>query len=177
MPSGQAQHHVAAWGGAARTQFPGFVSRRLGEAEAHHNAVPLSWELTSPDERLHSVTGFLNPVPGGVTAAPLLRRTLLADAVVSGAFGLALVGSAPFLLGLPTELLRAAGSLLLPSRRVGVMAVNTPWLAESLRLLAPGRVNPTFLGRARVMAGAILVALFTAVQAAGLWRANRPPLA
>lgn len=65
--------------GAVQAQFPGFVFRRLGEAEAHHAFLRFSWEagpaggeavvagsdvaLISDDGRLRREVGFLDLVP------------------------------------------------------------------------------------------------------------------
>lgn len=64
--------------GAVQAQFPGFIFRRLGEVEAHHDFVRFSWEAgpvdgeavvagsdvaLMRDGRLHRVVGFLDRVP------------------------------------------------------------------------------------------------------------------
>jgi hypothetical protein len=69
--------------GAAQSQFPGHVFRRVGEVDAHNGSMRFVWELVesdaaepemigtdfaviAPDGRLDSVTGFFDKVPAGV---------------------------------------------------------------------------------------------------------------
>ena len=119
----------------------------------------------------------------------LLRQALLADAAVSGATGLLLAagaGALAPLLGLPEGLLRGAGLLLLPyaafvawigARRGGaprnavraVVAINLLWALDSVLLLALGPVAPNGLGTAFVLAQALVVLGFAALQ----WTALR----
>jgi len=118
-----------------------------------------------------------------------LRRSLLADAVVTFATGLLLALGAPALsalLGLPEALLRWAGVSLLPfaglvallARRqsaprtavLAVVAYNALWALDSVLLLALGWVSPTLLGSAFVVAQALAVAGFAFLQYAGLRR-------
>lgn len=122
-------------------------------------------------------------------AAPSIRRSLLADAVVSGAAGLVLLaggGLAADLSGLPGPLLRGAGLALLPfaaavlwlakrpapERRAvkAVIAVNLFWIVASLLLLVSGWVSPTSLGKLFVIAQALMVTGFAAAQAMALRR-------
>lgn len=122
-------------------------------------------------------------------AALPLRRSLLADAVITSATGLLLALGAPALsglLGLPEALLRWAGVSLLPfaglvallARRDGaprgaVLAVvlyNALWALDSVVLLALDWVQPTLLGSAFVVAQALVVGLFALAQYAGLRR-------
>jgi hypothetical protein len=122
-------------------------------------------------------------------ASPLLRRTLLVDATVSGVTGLAMLLGATALeevLGLPVALARGAGIALLPfaalvfqlSRRqqvprasvVTVIAVNVAWVVASLALVVAGGVGLTGLGAGFVLAQALGVAAFAALQYAGLQR-------
>ncbi|MEV5439286.1 nuclear transport factor 2 family protein [Streptomyces sp. NPDC052682] len=73
---------IAAVIAAAREQFPGFVFRRTGDVDGHHDTARFSWELVSEadgsapvagsdvvtlDEagRIRSVLGFLDRVPAG----------------------------------------------------------------------------------------------------------------
>jgi hypothetical protein len=64
--------------GAVQAQFPGFVFRRLGAVDGHHNFIRFAWEAGPPDGeavvagsdvamlsngRLHRVVGFLDRVP------------------------------------------------------------------------------------------------------------------
>jgi hypothetical protein len=122
-------------------------------------------------------------------AALPLRRSLLADAVITSATGLLLALGAPVLsglLGLPEPLLRWAGVSLLPfaglvallarraeAPRGAVLAVvlyNALWALDSVALLALGWVSPTLLGSAFVVAQALVVGLFALAQYAGLRR-------
>ena len=119
---------------------------------------------------------------------PFLRFALLGDAAASGATGLLLAagaGSLASLLGLPEGLLRVAGLLLLPyaafvawaGTRDGVprnavravVAINALWALDSALLLAVGPVSPNGLGVAFVLAQALVVAGFAAMQ----WTALR----
>ncbi len=121
---------------------------------------------------------------------PFLRFALLGDAAASGATGLLLAagaGSLAPLLGLPEELLRVAGLVLLPyaafvawvgGRNGGgaprnavraVVAVNLLWALDSVLLLAVGPVAPNGLGVAFVLAQALVVLGFAAMQ----WTALR----
>jgi hypothetical protein len=118
-----------------------------------------------------------------------LRFALLGDAAASGATGLLLAagaGALASLLGLPEGLLRVAGLLLLPyaafvawagTRDGGVprnavravVAVNLLWVLDSVLLLAIAPVSPNGLGVAFVLAQALVVAGFAAMQ----WTALR----
>ncbi|GAA0567631.1 hypothetical protein GCM10009416_02070 [Craurococcus roseus] len=119
---------------------------------------------------------------------PFLRFALLGDAAASGATGLLLAagaGALASLLGLPEGLLRVAGLLLLPyaafvawaGTRDGVprnavravVAINLLWVLDSVLLLAFGPVSPNGLGVAFVLAQALVVAGFAAMQ----WTALR----
>ena len=119
---------------------------------------------------------------------PFLRFALLGDAAASSATGLLLAagaGALASLLGLPEGLLRVAGLLLLPyaafvawaGTRGGVprnavravVAVNALWVLDSALLLAFAPVSPTGLGVAFVLAQALVVAGFAAMQ----WTALR----
>ena len=124
-----------------------------------------------------------------LTARPsqLLRRVLMADAVVTGATGLAMFAAAgplAALFGLPDQLLRYAGLSLLPfAGFVGalagraslpltavrvVIAANALWVVDSLLLLVTGWVAPTVFGYAFVVGQALIVAAFAELQYAGL---------
>ena len=120
---------------------------------------------------------------------PLLRFALLGDAAASGATGLLLAAGAGLLapsLGLPEGLLRIAGFLLLPyaafvawiGARTGgaprnairaVVVVNLLWALDSALLLAIGPVSPNGLGVSFVLAQALAVLGFAAMQ----WTALR----
>jgi hypothetical protein len=118
-----------------------------------------------------------------VTITPSLRTALQLDAAASGAMALLAAGAAPVLsplLGLPQPLLFWAGIALLPwvalllalARRgsaprlllVDVIALNALWVAATLGLLASGLVEPTMLGVVFVVAQAMAVAAFAALQ-------------
>jgi hypothetical protein len=124
-----------------------------------------------------------------LTARPsqLLRRALIADAVITGATGLALLAAAgqlAALFGLPDQLLRYAGVSLLPfAAFVGVLAMreniahaavrivivaNALWVVDSLLLLLTGWVAPSILGYTFVIGQALIVAAFAELQYAGL---------
>jgi hypothetical protein len=127
--------------------------------------------------------------------SPLLRKALIADAVVSGATGLLMLAGAGLfarLLDLPEELVRYAGLVLLPFAAWvaylalqdrpprpavwAVVAVNALWATDSLLLLASGWVAPNGLGVAFVVGQAAVVGALAATQAAGA-RASSPRLA
>ena len=117
----------------------------------------------------------------------LLKRALIADAVITGATGLGLVAGAGLLatlFGMPDQLLRYAGLSLLPfAAFVGalarqehvsrtavrvVIAANALWVVDSLLLLFTGWVAPSVLGYAFVIGQALIVAAFAELQHAGL---------
>ncbi|RKH04077.1 hypothetical protein D7X74_35680 [Corallococcus sp. CA047B] len=119
----------------------------------------------------------------------LLRRALLLDAVASGAMGLLMAAAAaPLgpLLGLEPGLLRMAGLGLIPfALLLGylasrdtlpawpvwfVVAVNALWVVDSVLLMTHGPTTPTGLGMLFVAAQAAAVALFAALEYAGLRR-------
>jgi hypothetical protein len=110
-------------------------------------------------------------------SAPMLRRLLLADAIVSSATGLLMLAAAPALhaaFGLPVPLVRYAGLALLPfaalvwyfarterlSRRQvwSVIVMNAAWVAASVVTLAAGWIAPNALGMAFVLVQALAVA-------------------
>jgi hypothetical protein len=118
-----------------------------------------------------------------------LRRSLLADAVISGATGLLMLTAAPVLerlLGIPGGLLRVAGVALLPfatlvlylSRQdpisrasvTAVVALNAAWVGASVLLLVSGWIDPTSLGVAFVIFQAVVVAGFAELQYTALRR-------
>lgn len=121
--------------------------------------------------------------------ARFLRIVLAADAVSAGAMGLMLLfGPAVLLdlLGLPEVLTRAAGIALLPFAALAawtatrttppraavwtIVALNVAWAVESVVTVSGGFVSPTSVGVAFVLAQAVLVAAFAAVQLAALRR-------
>src|ERR1700730_9987738 len=109
-----------------------------------------------------------------------LRLTLRAYAGASGATAALLVAGAGLLerlLGLPVALMREAGMLLIPyvvlvvfvAARPSVavnaiIAINAAWTAASVLLLVSGWVSPTLLGVAFVLAQALAVGAFAAIQ-------------
>ncbi len=121
--------------------------------------------------------------------SPFLRRALILDAAASGATAVLLILAAGLidgLLGLPVALLRGAGLVLLPyvafvafvatrprlepAAVVMIIACNALWAAASVLLLASGKLAPTGLGIAFVLAQAIVVALLGELQYVGLRR-------
>jgi hypothetical protein len=125
-----------------------------------------------------------------VTITPFLRNALNADALISGAAGLLMMGGANFLspfLELPTPLLFGAGLALVPfvamlvvvARRqtvsrlvlIDIIAINTLWVIGSVALLVSGAVAPNLLGILFVAAQAVAVALFAELQFVGMRRA------
>ncbi|MGE0297958.1 hypothetical protein [Pseudonocardia sp.] len=122
--------------------------------------------------------------PTATAPRTLLHLALLTDAVVTGLNGLAylaLAGPLQDLLGLPTGPMRAAGAFLLvftaavaflgtrprPPRGavLAVVALNVAWVVGSLAVDAE-----TVLGQVWVVAQAVVVAAFAAVQAYALRR-------
>lgn len=119
--------------------------------------------------------------------SPFLRRTLLIDAMISGATGLVMALGANTLnemLGVPLALLRYAGLSLLPfaafliylarreslSRPViwAVIVANVLWAVDSILILLIGWVEPNLLGYAFIIAQALIVAVFAEAQYLGL---------
>ena len=126
-----------------------------------------------------------------VTITPFLRNAINADALVSGAAGLLMMGSANFLapfLQLPASLLFWAGLALVPfvamlaviARRqtvsrlvmIDIIAINALWVVGSFALLLSGAVSPNLLGILFIAAQAITVALFAELQCVGMRRAT-----
>jgi hypothetical protein len=121
--------------------------------------------------------------------SPFLRKSLMLDAVATGATAALLIAGAGLLdalLGLPVALMREAGLILVPFVAfvawVGtreevargavwtIIAANALWVAASIGLLVGGWVTPTVLGYAFIIAQAAVVALFAELQYAGLKR-------
>ena len=126
-----------------------------------------------------------------VTITPFLRKALVADAVVSGAAAVLMIGGAGILgpfLQLPVSLLFWAGIALIPfvamvamlARRetaprlvlIDVIAINALWVAGSVAILLFGAVTPNLLGIVFVSAQALTVALFAELQFVGLRRSQ-----
>lgn len=124
-----------------------------------------------------------------ITSSPLLRQSLLADALASGGSGALLaVGHAPLAawLGLPASLLLGAGlftlayglfvavlgtRVRLPRPLVVLVVVgNLAWAAGSVALLFDDRLSPTGWGQAYVIAQAAIVAALAELQFFGLRR-------
>ncbi len=134
---------------------------------------------------------FIETKPSAVIPSTLLKRALQADAVASAASGLLMAAGAGVLdgvTGLPTDLLRYAGLVLLPyAALVGWMGFkaslprwlvwtvilgNFAWAAESVLLVFSAWVAPTAYGIAFVLAQAFVVALFAELQFFGLKRSR-----
>jgi hypothetical protein len=118
-----------------------------------------------------------------------VRRALIADAAISGSFGVLILLAAGFLeglLGVPATLLRYAGVLLVPFAALlvylssrdtvspasiwTVIALNTAWIIASGALLVSGVIAPSALGYAFIIAQAVAVAAFVELQYVGLRR-------
>jgi hypothetical protein len=122
-----------------------------------------------------------------IAITPYLRKVLYLDAATSGAAAILCIAGASFLApltGLPAGLLFWAGIVLVPfvamllalARRIAaprlilidVAAINTLWVAASLGLLVSGLVEPNAFGILFILAQALAVALFAALQFAAL---------
>ena len=120
-----------------------------------------------------------------------LRRAMLADAILSGAAGIAFsLGAGPLgaALGLPGGLLRGVGVVALAwagvtatvgareqvPRKLARVAVggNLLWAVGSVLLLLSGWVEPTALGYAFVLGQAVAVTLLTEWQYVGMRRSG-----
>jgi len=134
---------------------------------------------------------FTETKANAVIPSTLLKRALQADAVASAASGLLMFAGAGLLdgvTGLPTDLLRYAGLVLLPyAALVGWMGFkaslprwlvwtvilgNLAWAAESVLLVFSAWVAPTAYGIAFVLAQTFVVALFAELQFFGLRRSR-----
>jgi hypothetical protein len=123
----------------------------------------------------------------------LLRRVLLADSIISGATGVAMMIGAETLgplFGVPAALLRWAGVSLIPfAAFVGAIATrgsvaagavrvviiaNLLWAADSVLLLFTGWIDPSLLGYAFIIGQAVIVAALAEVQHIGLKSATLP---
>ncbi|WP_265515645.1 hypothetical protein [Nitratireductor luteus] len=122
-----------------------------------------------------------------------LRKVLLLDAAVSGAAGVLMIAGAGILsslLALPSGLLFWSGLVLVPfvamlvavARRpsaprlvlIDIVGVNVLWVIASFAIMAVGIIQPNMLGVFFITVQALAVALFAALQAAGL-RATAVP--
>jgi hypothetical protein len=131
-------------------------------------------------------------IRAGVPPRITLRRLLLADGILCGAFGILLaLGAGPLsdLLGMPNPLLRVvglgllpwAGCLILLATRAtirrglawGVIGVNLLWALASVVLLLSGWVDPTTPGIAFTLAQAALVVVIADLQFMALRRSDQ----
>ena len=120
-----------------------------------------------------------------------VRRLLMADAVISGTTGLAMIAAAGLLeplLNIPAPLLRTAGAVLLPfaamvwyfsrpsqltrARAWTVIVLNGGWVAASVLVLLGGMLEPSALGIAFVVFQAVVVAALAELQVVGLRRSS-----
>jgi hypothetical protein len=119
-----------------------------------------------------------------------LRKVLLADIMVSGAAGLAMISGADFthaFLGLPSELLFWAGVALIPFVAMlamiawagraptwlitAIIVTNFAWVAASLFVAFGPAFAPNLFGQLFVVAQAAIVGVFAELQFMGLRRA------
>jgi len=117
-----------------------------------------------------------------------IQRILILDAVMSGAAGLAMIAGAAWLaplLNLPAALLQIAGAILIPwtpalfllarapavspAALKAVISVNVLWVAASLAVIFA--LGPNVLGVAFVLAQAVAVSAFAALQIGALRQA------
>ncbi|WP_064749006.1 hypothetical protein [Lysobacter antibioticus] len=122
----------------------------------------------------------------------LLRRALVADAVISGAVGalqLAVAGPLSGLLAIEAGWLQRSGVVLLawtallgwmltrktvsPPMAWTVIGTNLAWVVASVLVLVEGAIAPNTLGTAYVLAQAAVVAIFAELQFFGLRRQSR----
>lgn len=128
-----------------------------------------------------------------INSSLFLRRAIQADALVSGAMALLLVGGASMLapfLNLPEAFLRNTGFVLviyaalvgflgtrgmMPKAAVwAVIAVNAMWTVDSIALLMSGWVSPNLFGQAFIVMQAIAVGVFAELQFIGLRKTSGP---
>lgn len=129
-----------------------------------------------------------------VAMSPLLRRAVVADALLSAVAGLLMTFGAGLLaelLSLPTTLLLAAGATLFPwagylmwmARKPAVssaavwtvIGINAAWIAASAWVSLGGVFAPNVLGHAFVAAQALGVLALLELEFAGLRRSNFAP--
>jgi hypothetical protein len=120
-------------------------------------------------------------------SSTFLQRMLIADAIISGITGVALLlGAGPLSawLSVPVALLRVSGAILIPfaamvllfsaaispARVWTVIGLNFAWVAASALVLVTGWIQPNTLGIAFVIAQAVAVALLAELQFTGLRR-------
>jgi hypothetical protein len=135
--------------------------------------------------------GTTTLVASFTTPSRLLRKALLADALLSGITAVILalgagVLAVPF--GLAVGLLRGSGIILIPYAafvaRLGaqtriqrplvfaVVACNVVWALDSVLLLFSGWVEPTISGEVFVMLQAVVVAVIAELEFVGLRRST-----
>ena len=120
-----------------------------------------------------------------------LRKVFLADAVISSAAGIAMIGGADLthqLLGLPSALIFWSGLALVPfiatlamivragaapaGLIVAIIAINFSWVAASLFVAFGPVFAPTLIGKVFVCAQAGAVLLLAELQIMGLRRSG-----
>ncbi|MFT3724470.1 MAG: hypothetical protein QM773_12865 [Hyphomonadaceae bacterium] len=118
-----------------------------------------------------------------------LRKVFLADAVISSAAGVAMIGGADVtheLLGLPSALIFWSGLALVPfiatlamiirtgaapnGLIVAIIAINFTWVAASLFVAFGPAFAPTIIGKVFVCAQAAAVLVLAELQIMGLRR-------
>lgn len=123
---------------------------------------------------------------------PFLRKVLIADAAISSAAGVVMIGGADLthaLLGLPSALIFWPGASLIPfiatlamviranaapaALIVTIIALNFVWVAASLFVAFGPVFAPTLIGQLFVCAQAATVFLFAELQVMGLRRTGR----
>lgn len=126
-----------------------------------------------------------------VSMSPLLRRALVADALISAAGGVVMAlgaGVLEPLLRLPSSLLLSAGLLLFPwaacllwlARKPAVargavwtvIVLNALWIAESIWVGVGGEFAPSGWGQAFIAVQALAVVVFAELEFMGLRRAT-----
>ncbi|TDC48261.1 hypothetical protein E1212_21850 [Jiangella ureilytica] len=132
------------------------------------------------------------PAVARIRETPLLRWTLELDGIASVVTGLVYVLAAGWLgdrLGLSTALLSSAGAVMLvggavvfavstrreaPVLWVGaIIVLNTVWAVDSVVVAATGWFHPTTAGTTWILLQAAVVAVFAALEWAGLRQARR----
>ncbi len=133
-------------------------------------------------------------MPRRIRVSPLLRLALRLDALMSLAAGAATLTRASALaaeIGAPAAAVTALGAFMLaygllagvlgtcrqlPRWLVlGLVIGNALWALDSLLLLATGWIDPSWFGVSLIVAQALLVALVSALQGAGLQRSEGLP--
>lgn len=129
-----------------------------------------------------------------IRVSPLLRLALRLDALMSlaaGAATLALASALAAEVGAPTAAVTALGAFMLaygllagvlgacrqlPRWLVLVVVIgNALWALDSLLLFATGWIDPSRVGVVLIVSQALLVALVSALQGAGLQRSEGLP--